>query len=62
VNAVGHGERKLDYTTLDDDQKRRFGELVDSRVRLLGEYYGRAVEQLQHDPSPENERWILEGK
>lgn len=34
------------WENLTEDQMARYGAIIDSRVRLLGEYYGRAVEQV----------------
>jgi hypothetical protein len=32
---------------LSPEQMQRYGDIIDSRVRLLGEYYGRAVESVR---------------
>lgn len=44
---------------LTPEQDRRLGELIDSRVRLLGETYSRAYAQCVLNISSENRRWIL---
>jgi hypothetical protein len=47
------------WTNLDAEQMQRLGQLIDSRVRLLGEPYGRAVEACAPDRvGDENRRWI----
>lgn len=48
------------FEDLNPEQQKRFGEVVDSRVRLLGEPYGRAVERVQADGGG-NEDWIMGG-
>ena len=35
------------WENLTPEQMERYGGLIDSRVRMLGEGYGRAVEQVQ---------------
>lgn len=35
------------WEDLTEEQLRRYGEIIDSRVRLLGEYYGKAVEAVR---------------
>jgi hypothetical protein len=44
------------YLLLDSDQLRRFSEVVDSRVRLLGESYGAATRAVQRGDT--NREWI----
>lgn len=46
---------------LNEEQGNRYGQLLDSRVRLLGETYSQAVKALR-EPSEENRLWVLEGK
>lgn len=47
-----------DFKELNPDQQKRFGAVVDSRVRLLGEYYGRAYDAVQADGGG-NEAYIM---
>lgn len=37
------------WENLTPEQMQRYGGYIDSRVRLLGEYYGRAVEAVRND-------------
>ena len=50
----------IDVKEMTPEQKARFGEVVDSRVRLLGEPYDVAFEKVQADGAS-NEEWILNG-
>lgn len=47
------------WEDLTPEQTERLGGLIDSRVRLLGESYGRATEQVRHHSSQENIDWVL---
>lgn len=50
------------FDRLTPEQLERFGGLVDSRVRLLGEPYSRAVDQCRYNISDENRAWVLGGE
>lgn len=47
------------WEDLTPEQERRLGELIDSRVRLLGETYATAERRAKYDIGEQNKKWVL---